>query len=376
MRGRRGRVMAAEEFLILALNPGSTSTKLAVFSGDAVVFEHAATHDDAVLAGFRGRPILEQQDMRLDAVRGALSRHGVEPGDMDAVVGRGGLLRPLASGTYRVTDAMLEDLRAAGRGEHASNLGAFLARRLADEAGCPAFIVDPVSVDEWDDVARLSGLAGLDRVCLSHALNTKAVAKRYAAEVGRSYDELRLVVAHLGSGVSVSAHRGGRMVDVNNPREEGPFSTERAGSVPVMRLMERALEEDWTMAEADRRLFREGGLVSYLGTRDLREVEARIAAGDDHARVVLLAMSYQIRKEIGAMAAALGGRVDAVLLTGGMARSRALTGGLADALTWIADVRVYPGEDELRALAEGAARVLAGMERARDYEAPISRVRS
>lgn len=353
--------------LILALNPGSTSTKLGLFAGDAVVFEHTAAHDDDDLAGFAGRPVLDQLELRLEAIHAALTRHGASARDMDAVVGRGGLLRPLASGTYTVTDAMLADLEAAERGQHASNLGAFLARRLADEAGCPAFIVDPVSVDEWDDVARLSGLAGLDRVCLSHALNTKAVAKRYATEVGRAYDELRLVVAHLGSGVSVSAHRGGRMVDVNNPREEGPFSTERAGSVPVMRLLESAIEGNWTLADADRRLFREGGLLSYLGTRDLRDVEARIAAGDGKARLVFRAMAYQVRKEIGAMAAALDGRVDAILLTGGMARSQALTGTLADTLAWIADVHVYPGEDELVALAEGAARVLAGTEPARDY---------
>ncbi len=353
--------------LILALNPGSTSTKLGLFADGAAILEHTATHGDGALARFGGRPILEQLEFRLEAVRDALSDHGASPRDLDAVVGRGGLLRPLASGTYRVTDAMLEELRRAERGEHASNLGALLARRLADEAGCPAFIVDPVSVDEWDDVARISGLAGLDRVCLSHALNTKAVAKRHAAEIERPYDELRLVVAHLGSGVSVSAHRGGRMVDVNNPREEGPFSTERAGTIPVMRLVERVLADGWTPDEADRRLFREGGLVSYLGTRDLRDVEARIAAGDDRARLVFRAMVYQVAKEIGAMGAVLHGRVDAILVTGGMARSQALTGALSEAVSWIASVFVYPGEDELRALAEGAARALAGTEAAREY---------
>lgn len=353
--------------LILALNPGSTSTKLAVYSGDAALFEHAAAHDDRVLAGFRGRPILDQLELRLNAVNDALEAHGIDARKLAAVVGRGGLLRPLASGTYRVTDAMLEALRAAERGEHASNLGAFLARRLAEPAACPALIVDPVSVDEWDDVARLSGLAGLDRVCLSHALNTKSVARRYAAEAGRPYASLRLVVAHLGSGISVSAHRDGRMVDVSNPREEGPFSAERAGSVPVMALLARALEEGWSLADADRRLFREGGVHSYLGTRDLREVEARVAAGDSAARRVFDAMLYQIRKEIGAMAAVLEGRVDAVLITGGMARSRAAARALSETLAWIAPVHVYPGEDELRALAEGARRVLDAEEPAIDY---------
>jgi butyrate kinase len=224
-----------------------------------------------------------------------------------------------------------------------------------------------VSVDEWDDVARLSGLAGLDRECLSHALNTKAVAKRHAAQVGRTYESLGLVVVHLGSGISVSAHRDGRMVDVTNSREEGPFSTERSGTVPTVRLLERVLRENRSFAEAEAMLFREGGIQSYLGTRDLREVERRIDAGDARARLVFDAMLYQVRKEVGAMAAVLEGRVDAVLLTGGMARSERVAGELVDQLDWLAPVRVYPGEDELRALAEGATRVLDGAEAARDY---------
>ena len=350
--------------LILAVNPGSTSTKVAVFDGGEAVIEHAIEHDDEVLAPFRDRPILDQLGLRLEAVLSLLEGRGVDPAGLDATVGRGGLLRPLRSGTYRVTDAMLEELRTAARGEHASNLGAFLARDLAEPAGCPAFIVDPVSVDEWDDVARLSGLADLDRQCLSHALNTKAVAKRYAAEVGTPYGELRLIVVHMGSGHSVSAHRDGRMVEVTNSREEGPFSTERAGTVPTVRLVQRVLDEGLSSDEAERMLFREGGLLSYLGTRDLREVEARIDDGDEEARLVVDAMLYQLRKSVGAMAAALDGDVDAILLTGGMAKSERLVGELSARLAWIAPVHLYPGEDELRALAEGAGRVLTGEERA------------
>lgn len=368
--------MTMTDATILAINPGSTSTKMALYVAGEERFATTVPHDDAALADFRGRPILDQLELRLEAIRGALAEREVDPRSFDAVVGRGGLLRPLASGTYAVSDVMLDELRAAPRGEHASNLGAFLARRLAEAAGCPALIVDPVSVDEWDDVARLSGLAGLDRVCLSHALNTKAVAKRYAAEVDRPYGELRLVVAHLGSGVSVSAHRDGRMVDVNNPREEGPFSTERAGSLPVMELLASAIGEQWTLAEADRRLFREGGLVSYLGTRDLRDVERRIDIGDDRARLVLEALAYQVRKEAGAMAAVLEGRVDAVLVTGGMAKSDRLARALTDTLGWIAPVRVYPGEDELRALAEGAARAVEGVEEPRAYTVETEERRS
>lgn len=350
---------------ILAVNPGASSTKVGVYVDGEAVLTTSVSHAEDELAGFRGRPVLEQLEFRLDAVRRALDA-GL--GDRyEAVVGRGGLLRPLAGGTYRVTDAMLDDLRAAGRGEHASNLGAFLAARLGEEAECPAFVVDPVSVDEWDDVARLSGLKGLDRESLSHALNTRAVAHRYAAEVGRAYGELRLVVAHLGSGITVSAHRDGRMVDATNSREEGPFSMERAGSVPTVRLVRRVLEAGLTAAEAERMLFGDGGVHSYLGTRDLRELLRRIDAGDPLARQLLDAMLYQVRKACGAMAAVLEGRVDAVLLTGGMAHAAAVTEPLAAGLAWIGPVRVYPGEDELRALAEGAGRVVRGEEEAREY---------
>ncbi len=352
---------------ILAVNPGSTSTKLAVHEGSRLVLETVVPHGDDQIAAYRERPILDQLEMRLSAIQHALVEGGSDTMRFDAVVGRGGLLRPLRSGTYRVTDRMLTDLRAARRGEHASNLGAFLARHLAEPANCPAFIVDPVSVDEWDDVARLSGLAGVDRECLSHALNTKAVAKRFAAETDRAYESLRLVVIHLGSGISVSAHRDGRMVDVTNSREEGPFSTERAGSVPIVRLLRRVLADGLAFEDAERLVFREGGIHSYLGTRDLREVERRIDAGDERSRLVLDAMLYQVRKEVGAMAAVLGGRVDAVLLTGGMARSERVAAVLEEGLGWVAPVRVLPGEDELRALTEGALRVLEGTEQALDY---------
>jgi butyrate kinase len=355
------------DWRVLAINPGSTSTKLALYHGATARIQETVSHSDAELAPYRNRPVLDQLQLRLDAVLAALRADEAQLATLHATVGRGGLLRPLASGTYRVCDAMVAELRAARRGEHASNLGALLAARLADPAGCPAFIVDPVSVDEWDDVARLSGLDGLDRECLSHALNTKAVAKRHAARVGRPYRDLRLIVLHLGSGISVSAHRDGRMVDVTNSREEGPFSTERAGTVPTVRLMERVLADRLSFAEAEAMLFREGGIHSYLGTRDLREVETRIDEGDERARLVLDGMLYQVRKEAGAMAAVLDGRVDAVLVTGGMARSERVAGALVSSLSWLAPVHPYPGEDELRALAEGATRVLAGREAAKDY---------
>lgn len=359
--------MPSSEPLILAVNPGSTSTKLGLFLGATQEWTANIPHGDDLLAEFRGRPIADQLEMRTAECAAALAERAVDPARLQAVVGRGGLLPGLPSGTYRVDERMLADLRAAVRGEHASNLGAPLAARLAAPAGCPAFIVDPVSVDEWEPVARLSGLADLDRPVLSHALNTKAIAKRYAQEIGRDYAALRLVVVHCGSGTTVSAHRDGRMVDACNAREEGPFAMERAGAVPVMQLVELATRPGMTYAELERRLFREGGVYSYLGTRDLREVLARIVAGDQTAALVLDALLYQTAKEAGAMAAVLEGRVDAVLLTGGMMHAPAVAEALAARVHWIAPVRVYPGEDELRALAEGAHRVLTAAEPARTY---------
>lgn len=356
-----------DEFKILAINPGSTSTKFAVYDNERPCLVQTVRHSDSDLAGFRGRPLLEQQPFRSAQIESALAEAGQDLRSLDAVVGRGGLLPPLDSGTYQVNEAMLEELRAARRGEHAANLGAFLAMTIAQIAGVNAYIVDPVSVNEWLEVARFSGSALLERQCLSHALNSKAVAKRYAREQGKSYDSLRLIVAHLGSGISVSAHDAGRMVDVTNSREEGAFSTERAGTVPVMQLVDLCFSQKYTRAETEALLFREGGLYSYLGTKDLVEVERRIDAGDARARTVCDAMVYQIAKDIGAMATVLRGRIDAVLITGGMANSARLVSALRERIGWIAPVATYPGEDELQALVEGVLRVLRGEEPARSF---------
>jgi butyrate kinase len=356
------------ELRILAINPGSTSTKFALYAGETPVFVKSIRHSEAELAAFRGRSILEQQQFRAQQIEAALSEAGHNISQLHAVVGRGGLLPPVASGTYVVNDDMLEELRLAKRGEHASNLGAFLAHHLARKAGVQAYIVDPVSVDEWPEHARLSGSSLLQRQCLSHALNSKAVAKRYARENGKPYESLHLIVAHLGSGVSVSAHADGRMIDVTNSREEGAFSTERAGSVPAMQLVELCFSGRYTQGQVEAALFREGGLYSYLGTKDLVEVEHRIAAGDTNAELVFAAMVYQIAKEIGAMAAVLRGHVDALLLTGGMAHSDRLISALSEYVGWIAPIVRYPGEDELQALVEGALRVLRGEEEPRVLE--------
>jgi butyrate kinase len=357
------------EYRILAINPGSTSTKFGVFSGSRAVLVRNLRHSDAEMTPFRGRPILDQEEFRREAMERELVAAGEDLSGFHAVVGRGGLLRPVRSGTYRVNQAMLDDLQKARRGEHASNLGAVLARGMAERAGVDAFIVDPVSVEEWPEKARLSGLALLERQCLSHALNTKAVAKRYAREAGRSYEQLRLIVAHLGSGISISAHEGGRMIDVADGVNEGPFSAERPGKLPAIELMHLCYGGKYTHQQMDTLLWRGSGVYSYLGTKDLAEVERRIDQGDARAALVFDAMAYQIAKEIGAMATVLQGGVDAVLITGGMAHSARLVAAVRAAVEWIAPVTVYPGEDELQALAEGVLRVLCGEEPAREYGA-------
>jgi butyrate kinase len=276
-------------------------------------------------------------------------------------------------GTYLVDDAMVAELRAARRGEHASNLGAVLALRFARAAGVSAYIVDPVTADEWQPCARLSGSPLVERTYIGHSLNTKAVARRYARELGRSYASLRLIVIHMGSGITVSAHREGRMID-SNSIDEGPFGPDRTGSLPVRALIKLCCSGTMTAQELERHVFGDGGLYAYLGTRDLIEVERRIesgagGAGDDEAAAVFEAMIYQIGKEAGAMAAVLAGKVDAVLVTGGIAHSERVVGRLRGFVEWIAPVKIYPGEDELRALAEGVFRVLDGEEEARKIKA-------
>jgi butyrate kinase len=349
---------------VLVINPGSTSTKFGVFSREGAEWVSSVVHDDKELEQFRGRSTLAQADYRAGLIAGELATAGYDARRFAAIAGRGGFLPPLPCGTYLVDDEMVEELHRAVRGEHASNLGAVLALRFASAAGVNAYIVDPVTVDEWQPCARISGSPLVARSAVGHVLNTKAVARRYAREQGRAYEDLRLIVIHLGSGITVSAHRGGNMIDNNTP-EEGPFGPDRSGSLPVRELIKVSCSGEFTQKQLDRKVFGEGGLFAYLGTRDLKEVERRMDRGDARAKAVYEAMIYQIAKEAGAMAAVLQGRVDAVLLTGGMAYSERAVSGLREYLEWIAPVAVYPGEDELRALAEGVFRVLDGEEPAR-----------
>ncbi|MGQ9584605.1 MAG: butyrate kinase [Anaerolineae bacterium] len=357
---------------VLTINPGSTSTKVAVFDGETLVAAQVLYHLPEELAKYPRIP--DQHEFRRDAVLRFLEEHGVALGSLDAVVGRGGILRPIESGTYRVNEKMLSELRAPKDREHASNLGAILAHEVAERAGCPAFIVDPVCVDEFEPLARVSGLPEIERRSLSHALNLKATARRAAQDLGRPYTEVNLVMVHMGGGISVAPHRRGRQIDVNQALDgTGPFAPERAGGLPVGDVLRMAYSMPpyahirLTYEEFFKKVAGQGGLVAHLGTNDAREVEQRIAAGDDHARLIYEAMAYQIAKEIGAMATVLKGEVDAIVLTGGLAHSEMLVGWIRERVGWIAPVLVYPGEDEMLAMAQGALRVLRGEEEAHEY---------
>ena len=356
---------------VLTINPGSTSTKIGVYRRDGCEWETSARHSDEELERFRGFSAFQQIDFRAAVIRRALHAAGYTPASFAAVAGRGGLLPPMECGTWLVNPAMIEELRQARRGEHASNLGAVLAWRFARSAGVRAYIVDPVTADEWQDCARFSGTPLIERSAIGHVLNTKAVARRYAHGAGRSYESMRLIVVHMGSGITVSAHRDGLMIDQNTP-EEGPFAPDRTGWLPVRQLIKLCFSGQYNEKQLDRMVFGEGGLYAYLGTRDLLEVERRIDSGEALAEQVYDAMIYKLVKEIGAMVAVLEGRVDALLLTGGMAHSERLVGQLRRRIEWIAPIAVYPGEDELRALAEGVFRVLDGEEEPKIFAASES----
>jgi len=353
------------EPLILAVNPGAGSTKVALYLGAAQEREARLEHPELLT-----RPAARCWDelpARLAAVRRFLDEAGVTPGLLFAVVARGGLLPPVPAGTFEVDTAMLADLERAERGDHASNLGAPLARALAGPHCCPALVVDPVAVDELDAAARITGLHGVERRSFAHALNIRAVARRHAASLGRPLAALRLVVAHLGTGISLAAVRDGRMVDVINPQDEGPMSGDRAGAVPATALLDLCFAPGATRAALGRRLFGDGGLYAHLGTRDVREALRLAESGDARAALLLDAMTLQVAKGIGALAAALEGRVDAVLLTGGLAHLPGVVEPIRRRVAFVGPVVVIPGEDELLALAEGALRVVRGEEPALRY---------
>ncbi|NOY06633.1 MAG: butyrate kinase [Chlorobi bacterium] len=346
---------------IYVINPGSTSTKLAVFAGDRLVHAKSIKHGSA-----KGISPWESYTHRYQAIKRffATASHKWPP---DAVVGRGGLLKSVRGGTYIVTQAMLNDARNNLQGKHASNLGCVLADDLAREFGVPAYIVDPISTDEFEPVARLSGHPLIERRALSHALSIHAVARAGAKKIGKEFKSARVIVAHLGGGISIAPVRKGRIIDVNDASSAGPFSPDRTGGLPLQPFISLCFSGKYSESEIRKVVMGNGGLKAYLGTPDLEKIERRITKGDKRALLVINAMCYQIAKEIGSMATVLEGKVDCIALTGGMVNSTRIVRQIRRRIRWIAPVFIFKGEHEMRALAEGALRVLTGRERARIY---------
>lgn len=350
----------------LIINPGSTSTKIGVFEDETLLFDKTLRHPTDEIAKYAS--IIDQKDFRKQIILDALKEDNCDIHSFDVIVGRGGLLKPIPGGTYPVSDALLADLVAGVQGQHASNLGGILAREIGDAIGKPSYIVDPVVVDELTDVARISGMPELPRRSIFHALNQKAVARRYAKEHGTTYDALNLIVIHMGGGVSVGAHCKGKVVDVNNILDgEGCFSPERAGTVPVGDLIKMCFSGKYTQKEIYKKICGNGGFNAYLHTNDAREVQKMVDEGNEYAKLIQDAFYYQIAKDAGAMAAVLHGKVDAIILTGGIAYSQLTVDKLTESIGWIAPITVYPGEDELLALAQGALRVMTGEEEPQTY---------
>ncbi|MCA0982815.1 butyrate kinase [Halobacillus yeomjeoni] len=351
---------------ILVINPGSTSTKIGVFDDEDVVLEKTIRHQPDEVNQYKR--VIDQYEFRKQVILDVLDQEGINISKLSAVCGRGGLLRPIEGGTYEVNNAMLEDLRNGYNGEHASNLGGIIAHEIAKGLNIGAYIVDPVVVDELHDLARVSGVPEIPRKSIFHALNQKAVARRAAKDLQQSYKESRLIVTHMGGGITVGAHANGRVIDVNNGLHgDGPFSPERAGTVPAGDLVSLCFSGQYYRDEVMKKLVGQGGLMAYLDTNDAREVEKMVEHGDKKAKLVFDAMAYQIAKEIGSMSAVLEGKVDAIALTGGLAYGKGFVEEISKRIHWIADVLVYPGENELEALNEGTLRILNNEEVPKQY---------
>ena len=350
---------------ILIINPGSTSTKIGVFEDETEVFDETLRHSTEEIAQYD--TIYDQKDFRKNVILDVLKEKNFDINTVDVVVGRGGLLKPIPGGTYATTPELLEDLKVGVQGQHASNLGGVLAYEIAQEINVPSYIVDPVVVDELQDVARVSGHPEIERTSIFHALNQKAVAKRFAKESGKNYDELNLIVVHMGGGVSVGAHKNGKIIDVANALDgDGPFSPERSGGLPSGALAKLCFSGKYTEAEVKKMINGNGGFNAYLGSNDMRDV-VKMAEKDDKAKLVMDAFHYQLAKEIGAMSVVLDGKVDQIILTGGIAYNAITQEYFKEHTGFIADITIYPGEDELLALAQGALNVMNGVEEAKDY---------
>lgn len=355
-----------EIFRLLIINPGSTSTKIGIFDNEKPVMETTIRHTNEELHPYP--TVIDQLDFRKNLILETLNTNGINITKLNAVVGRGGLFKPMEGGTYPVNEKMMEDVKLAKMGQHASNLGALIAHEIASQLNIPSFIVDPVVVDEMDPIARISGMPEIERISIFHALNQKAVARRAAKDIGKAYEDANFIVAHLGGGISVGAHRKGRVIEVNNALDgDGPFSPERTGGLPVSALMKLCYSGKYTLSEMQKKVTGHGGIVAYLGTNDGREVAKRIGEGDKEAELVFEAMAYQVAKDIGACATVLEGKVDGVLITGGLAYNTMLTDWIIKRVSFIGPVMTYPGEDEMIALAEGGLRVLRGEELGKIY---------
>ncbi len=354
-------------FNILVINPGAGSTRVALFKDEEPVFEENIRHKPDELLKFP--KIRDQRAFRKDKILELLKSKSVALETLNAVVGRGGPFKPLTSGTYLATDALVRDIETGNyQSEHPSLLGALIAREIADALKLKAYFVDPVSVDEFWPAARLSGLKEIDRKALSHALNVRMVAKKAARELGKPYAECNFLIIHLGTGITVAAHLEGKQVDSSNANEDGPFSPQRTGSLPTIPLAKLCLSGKYTYDDLKKKLNREGGLLSYLGTDDIQEVEKRIGQGDKDAEGVYDAMVYQVAKEAGAYAAVLKGRIDCVIITGGIAHSEKFVSQLKEWIGFLCSrFFVYPGEGEMEALALGVLRVLRGEEDLKEY---------
>jgi butyrate kinase len=352
---------------ILAINPGATSTKIAVYRANKFVFLKTIRHDCDELLPFKNT--VDQLDLRLGMVLSELKENHIPFEQVGIIIARGGLIRPIASGIYEVNEAMINDLKEGVMGEHASNLGGLIADRLKEELpNASAYIADPVVVDELQDVARISGHPEFPRISVFHALNQKSVARTYAHSRGMEYEDLNLIIAHLGSGISVGAHKKGQVIDVNNALDgEGPFGPERSGTLPNGALVRYCFEEGRTLKEVQEMLAGKGGLFAYVGHKDAHKVERLAREGNSRARLIQEAMAYQISKQIGAMSAVLGGEVHAIIITGGIAHNPDLTGFIKEHVGFIAPVFIYPGEDEMRALALNGSLLLDGKIAAKEY---------
>jgi len=354
--------------LLLAINPGSTSTKIAVYNGHKQLFVTTLRHSSSEISGFKKIP--DQFEFRKKTILKSLVENDIDLQEIAIIVGRGGLVKPIKSGIYEVNDKMIAHLHEGIGGEHASNLGGIIASDLASEIkGCRAFIADPVVVDELEPIARITGHPLFERRSIFHALNQKAIAKSYAITLNRSYDSLNLIVAHLGGGVSVGAHSNGRVIDVNNALNgDGPFSPERSGTLPAYDLAKLCYSGKYTLEDVKKMITGEGGLVAHLGTNSFSEVAQKVKEGDPKFMLISDAFAYNVAKAIGSMAVVLSGKVDAILITGGVAYNTKLMEKLSAMVSFIAEVKIFPGEDEMSALAMNGLAILNGDETALVYE--------